>query len=1311
MVNSSGAGGGVSGNGDGNGADIDSSGGGMGVDNAGGSGSGPQHPSAAPSSDLMEDVESDSSGLIALHVTPTTGGNFTVLVEGDKTVLHLKKIISKNLKVTKERFSLLHRERELHDGTLMENGLVDGSKLVLTPNVETGLLTQRAENTVMQALESLNDKQVNDFLSGRSPLNLSVRLGEHMMLIQLQLSTLNPSSSQTATIGSGGMSFSGGGRLKASTSATKAVIVKPYPKHHHYYRTPEGASSSSGNVSSSSSSSASSYTPLSSYSSGSASSSKARNQSSPDSSPVSNSKASNLARRSVAKSQSPSTGSEDEMEQPALKRAARQESAKETALRSNTVSSSSTSIISNKNNVKNNSTLAKNNNNQSTGESNNSNRTDSISSNSAGGNVSIKQFLGDQQQVSVKMEQTGEDQPRENGKADVERMETDKSESVAGPGTNNMAAPVAISSPIKSLSKLVSARMTTDDETVEKEGTKVTAEQLEDMPEVGGSMSAPAIEDCSDAISANLTSCLCRRLDTDAGTVAGKKAKAVSSPKVINVPSVGKKSRKPVARYIGEREDFMDGTTSSLATNRVDGEDWQQNPPLLSVCLQQAEQDTSFDEEENPEDPVAKNIGEWEDFMQENSGAASKPSLTANRVDGRQQKTPLPAHRLLQTEQDTAFDDEENPEEPIAKYIGEWEDFMEGNSGAGSTTSSLSAKRAGGTRRDPNTPLSVHRLLQAEQDAFANDGKKSRKPVARYIGEREDFMEETSEAASTASSLGEKRADTEGRQQNTPLLAQRLQQDGQDNSFDNGPRFIELVATGEQALLSQRIARAGLTYIAEPPNPPLKNPALAEASRNLTQTLRKLSKRVFTSSAATSAPSSGSSASVATSPTASVPSSPAQSSGGSSLSSSASSSSLSSLASSSSSAPSSPVPAPSSGRNVSSGAVIESMKHHGKGIYSGTFSGTLNPALQDQYGRPKRDISTIIHILNDLLSAAPQCTASETAAGRAGNASTSSSAGGTGNNAPSESESASDCGSSPSLRHSCQQHKQSNRPTAGRPADHGSGTSWFVPAPKESKNVSVLAAPKTSKKACAGCKGPSTGSSSGYRSLLLSSVDDSASASTATTKGKHQPVCSCGKIGGSSASLSFEVQLQCKACLTKAAEEENQKMKLKIDSLRLIMKQKRERREARKQQTAPYNGGMVAKADMEEAVNAHASDQVQNGKFFTNTRLVGKQQSHALDVEKETKSSKPKMTKPPQRDLTSTAAEQRAPTEHQDVLPIDSCAADGDVPFSRPAGTRVRNPSSAKAFTPIPANTTYSASSEASSNDEAASHIDDDIDS
>ena len=58
---------------------------------------------------------------------------------------------------------------------------------------------QRPENTVMQALESLNDSQVNDFLSGKTPLNLSMRLGDHMMLIQLQLSTVNPTNSSAST--------------------------------------------------------------------------------------------------------------------------------------------------------------------------------------------------------------------------------------------------------------------------------------------------------------------------------------------------------------------------------------------------------------------------------------------------------------------------------------------------------------------------------------------------------------------------------------------------------------------------------------------------------------------------------------------------------------------------------------------------------------------------------------------------------------------------------------------------------------------------------------------------------------------------------------------------------------------------------------------------------------------------------------------------------------------------------------------------------------------------------------------------------
>ncbi|XP_021916829.1 midnolin homolog [Zootermopsis nevadensis] len=117
---------------------------------------------------------------------------------------------------------------------------------------------------------------------------------------------------------------------------------------------------------------------------------------------------------------------------------------------------------------------------------------------------------------------------------------------------------------------------------------------------------------------------------------------------------------------------------------------------------------------------------------------------------------------------------------------------------------------------------------------------------------------------------------------------------------------------------SQTVTSSNSTCKCEPTGsakPTLDTRALAEASRNLTQTLKQLSSEVLTPR---------------------------------------------------------PDQSEDSARARRQGAIIESMHHHGKGVYSGTFSGTLNPALQDRFGRPKRDISTIIHILNDLLCATPQ---------------------------------------------------------------------------------------------------------------------------------------------------------------------------------------------------------------------------------------------------------------------------------------------------------------------------------------------------
>ncbi|XP_066248246.1 midnolin isoform X1 [Euwallacea similis] len=131
---------------------------------------------------------------INVQVSPTTGGDFFISVASDITVEHLKKLISKRLKLPRDRICLLFRDKQLQDGKLFHYGVADGSKIILLPNVETGLTNQRPEVGIMQALESLNETQVNEFLCGKAPLNLSMRLGDHMMLIQLQLSSVAPSN-------------------------------------------------------------------------------------------------------------------------------------------------------------------------------------------------------------------------------------------------------------------------------------------------------------------------------------------------------------------------------------------------------------------------------------------------------------------------------------------------------------------------------------------------------------------------------------------------------------------------------------------------------------------------------------------------------------------------------------------------------------------------------------------------------------------------------------------------------------------------------------------------------------------------------------------------------------------------------------------------------------------------------------------------------------------------------------------------------------------------------------------------------------
>ncbi|KAM8960454.1 midnolin [Pelodytes ibericus] len=124
-----------------------------------------------------------------LNIQSTTGTRYELAVPPEETVDGLKRRISQRLKVPKERLTLLHRETRLNSGKLQDLGVSNGSKLTLLPSVEAGLMSQmsRPEQSVMQALESLTETQVNDFLSGRSPLTLALRVGDHMMFVQLQL--------------------------------------------------------------------------------------------------------------------------------------------------------------------------------------------------------------------------------------------------------------------------------------------------------------------------------------------------------------------------------------------------------------------------------------------------------------------------------------------------------------------------------------------------------------------------------------------------------------------------------------------------------------------------------------------------------------------------------------------------------------------------------------------------------------------------------------------------------------------------------------------------------------------------------------------------------------------------------------------------------------------------------------------------------------------------------------------------------------------------------------------------------------------
>ncbi|XP_054888499.1 midnolin-like [Poeciliopsis prolifica] len=123
-----------------------------------------------------------------LTVTSTTGCPVELSVQRGETAEGLRKLISQKLGLQTDRITVVHKDSHLTVGTLMEQGVTDGSRLTLVPVIETGSVSSTRERTVMDTLESLTESQIDDFLSGRLPLTLSLGAGAHTMYVQLQLS-------------------------------------------------------------------------------------------------------------------------------------------------------------------------------------------------------------------------------------------------------------------------------------------------------------------------------------------------------------------------------------------------------------------------------------------------------------------------------------------------------------------------------------------------------------------------------------------------------------------------------------------------------------------------------------------------------------------------------------------------------------------------------------------------------------------------------------------------------------------------------------------------------------------------------------------------------------------------------------------------------------------------------------------------------------------------------------------------------------------------------------------------------------------
>lgn len=164
-------------------------------------------------------------GCIRLFVCPTTGGRMEISVSPRETVFGLKAALARKLRVSPSKISLIYKDKVLKDGCIQDHNILDDSQVTLLPNLESGLSINRSDRSIIQALENLTETQVNDFLSGRSPLMLAIRMGENMVFVQLQLSMLHPAPQRNAAnLASNGTSPAAAGGSPVNNVGTAANV-------------------------------------------------------------------------------------------------------------------------------------------------------------------------------------------------------------------------------------------------------------------------------------------------------------------------------------------------------------------------------------------------------------------------------------------------------------------------------------------------------------------------------------------------------------------------------------------------------------------------------------------------------------------------------------------------------------------------------------------------------------------------------------------------------------------------------------------------------------------------------------------------------------------------------------------------------------------------------------------------------------------------------------------------------------------------------------------------------------------------------